>query len=223
MKQRHCLYFFLNFAAAFIAAGVFLFSFKSYAFEVPSKRTTYLHRRGLTFNIGLGTADLIRNSGGIDGDPGVGFRVGISHPLTDIFAVDLQYQLTAIWLHSPDPVVKGGSRVDTTFWFNQGYTRLLAFWPYKWWQPYVFAGVGIYSFVGVDGRTGLSFPANLEIPFGTGIRFFLSGDRVALKTEFMYHFLFGEGQDASVLALLGVPSMNFDVYSATVDIEFTFW
>lgn len=200
---------------------VLFFSLQTFAFSVPGEKISYLHKRSFLFNIGLNTADIINNQG-LDGNFGIGFRVGVTHPLNDYLAVDLQYQLTTIWLHSPDPVQQG-QRVKSNFLFNQGYSRLIASWPKSWWQPYIFAGVGIYNFVGVDGKTGLSFPLNLEVPMGAGLNLYLYSNRIYLRTEFAYHLLFAEGQSQAVLDLLGVPKVKFDVYSVNLGLVFAFY
>lgn len=207
------------FAAGFLS--ILLWSPLAWPFSAPGEKTTYLHRRFLALNFDLGAADLIHTEG-IEGRLGFGYRLGLSHPVSDSLAVDLQYQFTPLWIRSPDPLTAGQS-LRSTFLFNQCYARLLYTYSRSWWQPYLFGGVGVYSFLGVDGRTALSFPANLEFPFGAGMNFYLSGNRLLLRSEFIYHWLRGENQSPAVLNVLRVRDIAFDVYSAWIGLVFAFY
>ena len=190
----------------------------SRAFDVIDRNLTYVESRYMVLGVGLGFQDFARQSG-FDGSMGFGFRISAAHNFNRFLAADLYYQLTTFRFSSPDPI-NPRALLNTRAAMNEECLRVLLFYPATVIQPYLSAGVGGYGFIGTNQETALSFPINLQLPVGAGVRSYIYKNRISLDFDFSYHFLFGENQDAQTLALLGIKRVSFDTYSLMASFMF---
>ncbi len=183
----------------------------SRAFDVVDRKTSYVDSKFVTLGLGMGIVGFARQSG-VSGDLGFGFKLTGGHHFNQYLAAEILYQFATFPLDSPDPVV-AGAKLHTRAESHQEVIRGVLTYPAVVAQPFLTAGIGGYSFSGVDKETGLNFPIGFQIPLGAGVQSYVYKDVLSFDIEFNYQFLFGENQSADTLTLLGVPKVAFDTYS----------
>lgn len=181
------------------------------AFDSITKKESYLGPKYITLGLGLGFSSIMGHEG-VSGGNAFGFDLSLGHEISHSLSADFSYKFSLVDFVTPNSN-DITQKVSSTFIFHGEQIRLFYKYPNLSIQPYVFAGIGIYSFSSVDSKTGMEFPTNLQVPVGAGVIWYLYRDSLSFKAGFDYHILFGENQQSAVNNLLGINRVSFDLYS----------
>ena len=199
----------------------FFFLFEASAFEYVDQKESYENFRYVTLRLGMG-AHTFTNGDDVDGTLGPAFQLGILHPLAKGIDLEFIYQFSTFRFDSPDPIIATQS-VNSRTGMHQELLRAIFYLPSTMGQPFVSVGVGGYHFTGLDSKTALDLPYGFEVPVGAGFRGYLMKNQISLQFEYMYHFLFGENQSASTLALMNRPDFKLNAYTLMGSFSFHFF
>ena len=201
-----------------LALASILVVFPAGAFEALSSGKSYPDIRYLEVGLGAGALGFARQEN-IDGNLGFSIRLSAAHPLNRYVQIQFNYQFSHFDFASPDPL-DTSSNIRTDASMNQESIVARFLYPRFAIQPYLSAGLGGYSWSGVDRETTLSFPMNLFVPLSAGLRTYFVKNLISFDAEFSYHLLFGENQSADTLALINRDRVSFDTYGITGTFQF---
>ncbi|MCB1198967.1 MAG: hypothetical protein KDK51_11385, partial [Deltaproteobacteria bacterium] len=162
------------------------------------------------------------SGGAVEGKLGPAFQFGLIHPLTQWMDLELIYQFSTFRFDSPDPIVVSQT-INSRTGMHQELLRAVFYLPYTMGQPFLSAGIGGYHFTGLDNKTGLNLPLAFEVPVGAGFRGYIFKNHISLQFEYVYHFLFGENQSTSTLALMNRDEFRFNAYTLMGSFTFHFF
>lgn len=191
------------------------------AFEYVDQKKSYENLKYLSFRLGMGVHTFVQNDD-VDGTPGPAFQFGILHPLTKGIDLEFMYQFSTFRFDSPDPIV-ANQTVDTRTGMHQELLRAIFYIPTTMGQPFISGGIGGYHFTGLDSKTALDLSYAFEVPVGAGFRGYIMKNQISFQFEYVYHFLFGENQSASTLALMNRNDFKFNAYTLMGSFTFHFF
>lgn len=206
-KLKPVAYALLMLTSLFVTIG----SETASAYDILGKSDSYLGIRRFQLFTGVSYAGLINTKSVVSGGVGPGFRIGAGYSLTRRLRLDFYYNLNSFDIKSPNPLAAG--QVRSQLWFHSEIWRLLYRYDRGMIYPYGSIGLGFYQLTSVNSQTGLSFPANLQMPVALGLETYVLRDVLSLNLEYTYHFIFNENQNSGVLSLLNVDEVRFNIHS----------
>ncbi len=198
-----------------------MISSKAQSFDVAGKKYSYLGTRFFTMGLGLGFS-AVQGYQGISGNGNFSFDLSVGHEISHDFFADFTYKFGLVGVVTPSPI-DTSTNVDSTIVFHSEALRLFYKCSSFNFQPFIFAGIGIYNFTSVDSKTGMDFPLGLQFPVGTGVLWYVYKNQLSLRFSFEWHFLLGENQNQNVLNALNTSKVSFDVFSTMMALTWHIW